>query len=224
MKLDISKSVLYVIAGLCVIVSTMMIYMGCLTKVVNSLKEHHIEIEGYSYPIDCIREAELSYWDYKYKLTNEVQRYIDSIAPTSNLRGYAIVEQCEKYNVDIKFVLTQAEIESHFGTKGIGSKLNNVFNVGVFDGYSAERVAKNFKYEYPNESIEPYLKLLTENYLVGKLETDLMDNYVDTNGRRYASDEEYETKFKSKYNLITFSTKIDTYQALMKSYAVKCNR
>lgn len=191
---------------------------------IKRLEQHHINEIKYSYAYDCIREAEIQYWDYKYKLTNEVQRYIDSIAPTSNLRGYAIVEQCEKYNVDIKFVLTQAEIESHFGTKGIGSKLNNVFNVGVFDGYSAERVAKNFKYEYPNESIEPYLKLLTENYLVGKLETDLMDNYVDTNGRRYASDEEYETKFKSKYNLITFSTKIDTYQALMKSYAVKCNR
>ena len=191
---------------------------------IKRLEQHHINEIKYSYAYDCIREAEIQYWDYKYKLTNEVQRYIDSIAPTSNLRGYAIVEQCEKYNVDIKFVLTQAEIESHFGTKGIGSKLNNVFNVGVFDGYSAERVAKNFKYEYPNESIEPYLKLLTENYLVGKLETDLMDNYVDTNGRRYASDEEYETKFKSKYNLITSSTKIDTYQALMKSYAVKCNR
>ena len=37
-------------------------------------------------------------------LLNEVQKYIEQIAPSSNLRGYAIVEECEKYDVDI-FVL-----------------------------------------------------------------------------------------------------------------------
>ena len=51
-----------------------------------------------------------------------------------------------------------------------------------------------------------------------------MTNYVDVNGNRYASDEHYEEKIKSKYDLITNSTKIDEYYALMKSYAIKCNR
>jgi len=191
---------------------------------IKKLEFHHISNENYSYAIDCIREAELQYWNYKYQLTTEVQNYINSIAPTSNLRAYALIEQCEKYNVDIKFVLAQGEMESHFGTKGIGAKLNNVFNVGVFDGYTTEKVSKNFKYNYPNDSIEPYLQLLTDRYLVNKLEIDLMTNYVDVNGNRYASDEHYEEKIKSKYDLITNSTKIDEYYALMKSYAIKCNR
>lgn len=195
-----------------------------INNTVNNLKSHHLEIEGYSYPIDCIREAELQYWDYKYQLTSEVQNYINNIAPSSNLRAYALIDECEKYNIDIKFVLAQAEIESHFGTKGIGSKLNNVFNIGVFDGYSPEKVAKNFKYNYPNESIEPYLKLLTERYLVGKLEGDLLINYIDVNGKRYASDEHYEDKLRNKYDTISTSTKIDEYYSLMKSYAIKCNR
>ena len=43
------------------------------------------------------------------------------------------VEECERYNIDIIFTLVQGEIESHFGTKGLGAKINNVFNVGVFD-------------------------------------------------------------------------------------------
>lgn len=191
---------------------------------IKKLEFHHMSNESYSYAIDCIREAELQYWNYKYQLTTEVQNYINSIAPTSNLRAYALIEQCEKYNVDIKFVLAQGEMESHFGTKGIGAKLNNVFNVGVFDGYTTEKVSKNFKYDYPNDSIEPYLQLLTDRYLVNKLEIDLMTNYVDVNGNRYASDEHYEEKIKSKYDLITNSTKIDEYYALMKSYAIKCNR
>lgn len=191
---------------------------------IKNLEQHHIDEPKYSYAYDCIREAELQYWDYKYQLTSEIQNYINTIAPSSNLRAYALIDECEKYNVDIKFVLAQAEIESHFGTKGIGSKLNNVFNVGVFDGYSPEKVAKNFKYNYPNESIEPYLKLLTERYLVEKLEEDLLVNYIDVNGKRYASDEHYEEKLRNKYDLISTSTKIDEYYSLMKSYAVKCNR
>ena len=191
---------------------------------IKRLEQHHIDEVKYSYAYDCIREAELQYWDYKYQLTSEIQNYINTIAPSSNLRAYALIDECEKYNIDIKFVLAQAEIESHFGTKGIGGKLNNVFNIGVFDGYSPEKVAKNFKYDYPNESIEPYLKLLTERYLIDKLEEDLMINYVDINGRRYASDEHYEEKLRNKYNIISTSTKIDEYQALMKSDAIKCNR
>lgn len=195
-----------------------------LNNTVNNLKSHHIDEPRYSYAYDCIREAELQYWNYKYQLTSEIQNYINTIAPSSNLRAYALIDECEKYTIDIKFVLAQAEIESHFGTKGIGSKLNNVFNVGVFDGYSPEKVAKNFKYDYPNESIEPYLKLLTERYLVEKLEGDLLINYVDVNGNRYASDEHYEEKLRNKYDLISTSTKIDEYYSLMKSYAIKCNR
>lgn len=195
-----------------------------INNTVNNLKSHHIEAEGYSYPIDCMREAELAYWEYKAQLTHEVQNYINTIAPTSNLRAYAIIDECESYNVDIMFVLTQAEIESHFGTKGIGSKLNNVFNVGVFDGLSHEKVSKNYKYDYPNESIKPYLELLTTRYLVKKTEEDLMNKYVDINNKRYASDEHYEEKFRNKYNYIKSNTRIEELQAIVKSYAIKCNR
>jgi flagellum-specific peptidoglycan hydrolase FlgJ len=192
---------------------------------VQTLNKHHsVNQPKYSYPYDCIKEAELQYWDYKYLLSNEIQNYINTIAPASNLRAYALIEECEKYNIDIKFVLAQGEIESHFGTKGIGGKLNNVFNVGVFDNTTADKVHKNYKYQYANESIEPYLKLLTTRYLVDKLETDLMQNYVDINGNRYASDKLYEAKLRDKYNTISTSTKIDEYQALMRSYAIKCNR
>lgn len=203
----------------------MVIGFGKVAHDINTLKKGTtINQPKYSYAYDCIKEAELEYYNYKYLLTTEVQNYINSVAPASNLRAYAVVEECDNYNIDIKFVLAQAEIESHFGTKGIGAKLNNVFNVGVFDNLSTEEVQKNYKYNYPNESIEPYLKLLINNYLVNKLEGDLMQNYVDINGNRYATDKHYESKLKDKYNSICSSTKIDEYYDLMKSYAIKCNR
>ncbi|MBQ5877220.1 MAG: glucosaminidase domain-containing protein [Treponema sp.] len=192
---------------------------------IEKLKDHHIEkYDKYTYAYDCIKEAEITYWDYKCALVNEVQKYIEQIAPSSNLRGYAIVEECEKYDVDICFVLAQGEVESSFGTKGIASKLNCVFNVGIYDNKTTEQIEDKYRFEYPNESIEPYLKLLTTKYLVNKLEHDLMRKFVDINGNRYASDKDYEIKISSKYKFICDNTKIHEYHDMMKSWAIKCNR
>lgn len=191
---------------------------------IDALENHHIESSDYSYALDCVREAEIKYWGYKADLVEEVQNYIDSIAPTSNLRGYAIVEECEKYNVDICFVLTQGEIESHFGTKGLGSKINNVFNVHVYDGKTIKDIPKKYKPDHPNKSISFYLELLTERYLVGKIESDLMQNFVDINGDRYASNPDYEAMFSAKYNSICQNTKIKELEELLRSYAIKCHR
>ena len=192
---------------------------------IEKLKGHHAEkYDKYTYAYDCIKEAEITYWDYKCALVNEVQNYINTISPSSNLRGYALVEECEKYGVDICFALSQAEIESHFGTKGIASKLNSVFNVGIYDGKTAEEIDNKYKFDYPNESIEPYLKLLNERYLVNKTEQDLMNEFVDINGNRYASNPNYENMISDKYKYITENTKIVEYHDMMKSWAIKCHR
>lgn len=192
---------------------------------IEKLKKHHsIEYDKYSYAYDCLKEAEITYWDYKAALINEVQNYINNIAPNSNLRGYALVEECERYNIDLCFVLAQGEIESHFGTKGIASKLNSVFNVGIYDGKTAEEIDNKYKFDYPNESIEPYLKLLNERYFVNKTEQDLMKEFVDINGNRYASNPNYENMISDKYKYITENTKITEYHDMMKSWAIKCHR
>lgn len=193
---------------------------------INALRaNHNIEYEKYSYPYDCMMEAELNYLEAKIQLTKEVQSYIDKVAPTSNVRGYAIVDECEKYNINICFVLAQAEIESHFGTKGLGSKFNNVFNVDVHDKVKGKKdMNKKYIYQYPNQSIEPYLQLLTTKYLVNKLESDLLVKYVDINGSRYATDVNYEEKLRSKYNSIVDNTNIVKLQGMVRNYAIKCNR
>lgn len=189
------------------------------------LKDHHVEkYEKYTYAYDCIMEAELQYWDYKHQLVNEVQNYITTIAPSSNLRGYAIVEECEKYNIDICFVLAQGEIESHFGTKGIAAKINSVFNVGIYDGLSIQEIGEKYKCDYPNESIEPYLKLLNERYLVNKTEQDLMKKFVDKDGKRYASNPNYEIMVSERYKFITENTKIVELYNQVRNFAIKCGR
>ena len=119
---------------------------------------------------------------------------------------------CCEYNVDIAFVLAQGQIESHFGTAGTARKTNSIFNVGAYDGYSAAKQRANgFGFSHPNESVEPYLILLTNNYLVnGKTINDLMHVYVNHLGMRYASDTRYECMLRSVYNKINSKTNINS--------------
>lgn len=168
------------------------------------------------YTINTKNNNEINIIEYtdsvKTQLIIEVDTYINTIAPSSNLDGEIVVDMCCEYNIDIAFVLAQGQIESHFGTTGTASKTNSVFNVGAYDGYSAAKQRANgFGFSHPNESVEPYLILLTSKYLVnGKTINDLMYAYVNHLGMRYASDTRYEYMLRSVYNKINSKTNINS--------------
>lgn len=178
----------------------------------------------HDFEIDQLKEYELKYWETKAQLVDEVQNYINTVAPTSNLRACILVDACEKYNIEVKFALAQGEIESHFGTKGLASKTNSVWNVGAYDDHFYSKIMGTYKYSHPNESIEPYLKLLYEKYLTNEVEEGLLRNFVDHNGNRFASDKNYEERLKYKYKYIGNNTQIDSLTTQLRYWAVKCNR
>ena len=161
----------------------------------------------------------LVYDSIKLALLNEVDGYILGVAPTSSLSGLVIINNCLKYDIDICFVLSQAEQESHFGTHGLARKTNSVFNVYAFDGHDYNMVNKNGKYDHPNDCVEPYLRLLKRDYLVdGKTEYDLMLNYVNKNGSRYASSETYEEALQRSFAKIKSTTNIDVFAQELNKY------
>lgn len=168
------------------------------------------------------KENKLHMEQAKCNLTDEVNKYIHFIAPNSCLNGLTIVEACDEYDVDIIFVLAQGQIESHYGTRGIASKTNSVFNVHSFDGVSADQIISSGKgYKHPDFSVRPYLKLLQENYLVdGKTERDLFKEFVDMNGHRYASAENYENQLMNTYLKIRAETKIDSLVSEYQKYKI----
>ena len=179
-----------------------------------------------NYPFEVMQhEAELAYNENKSLLVKEVKSYIDSIAPTSSLNGYAIVEYCEKYDLDIKFVLAQGQIESHFGTTGMAIKTNSVFNVGAYDKLTIEQINGKFKYKHPDYSIEPYMKLLYNDYIRGsKTELDLMAKYVNMNGKRYSSNTNYERDMLNLYAKIDKETNISNLQGEVRRYKIICGK
>ena len=145
------------------------------------------------------------YENARNQLAIEVDNYISSVAPKANIDAFLMVDLCWQYGVDIRFVLAQGHIESHFATKGTAARTLSIFNVGAYDGHSASRQKRNgFGYSDPNDSIEPYLQLITNEYMVdGKTESDLMQNYVNRLGMRYASNLRYEKMLRSVYKRIS---------------------
>ena len=178
----------------------------------------------YDFEANYIRECELKYWETKAQLVDEVQNYISTVAPTSDLRACVLVDACEEYNIEVKFALAQGELESHFGTKGLASKTNSVWNVGSYDGHYYADIMNIYKYPHPNMSIEPYLKLLYKNYLTHETEEGLLRNFVDHNGNRFASDKNYEERLRYKYRSIGNNTQIDSLSAQLNYWRIKCNR
>lgn len=98
--------------------------------------------------------------------------------------------------IPFDFALSQAQWESSMGRKG-RSPTNNPFNVGEFDE------GTKMKFKSTQEGVQKYYDLVANDYLVGdKTIEDLLSNYVNFEGNRYASDENYETKIKDQMNFI----------------------
>ena len=173
-----------------------------------------------------IERLESKFSAARENLALEVDKYIHSVAPTSSVTALNLIDLCAEYNIDLRLALVQGHVESHFGTKGTASRTNSIFNVGAYDGYSAEKQMKNgFGYKHPDYSVEPYLKLITSRYLVdGKNEEDLLNEFVDKNGKRYASCETYESLLRSRWDKIDSIANITEAYNIYKMYKLQLGR
>jgi hypothetical protein len=164
------------------------------------------------------RNVELDYYGAKNDLVDELDTYIQSVAPGSCLNGLAILEECETEGIDIIFVISQAQKESSFGTKGLGYTTNSVFNVKAYDGKGDKYMDK---YSHPDLSIHPYILLLKERYLVdGKTTSDLLVKYTDKFDKRYATDKNYEDSLQRIYTNIVENTQIQVKYEQYNKYKI----
>ena len=159
-------------------------------------KEKHYFKKNYVFEV--YREnLELDYYRSKDALVDVVDSYIKEIAPSSVMNGITFVNKCDEYNMNLFFVIAQAQVESSFATKGLGQKMNSAFNVKAYDGKGSKYMDK---YDHPDDSIEPYIILVKKNYMGdSKTEMDLMNNYVNFEGKRYATNPDYEEMMLSTY-------------------------
>ena len=144
------------------------------------------------------------------QLHHAVYDYIKTKNPKSRLSTHALIDACHRYDVSLVFVLAQATIESNIGRDGLAKRTNSIWNLGSFDGHGYTQVGRAYKYPTVNHSIEPYLKTLTNYYLKDKTECDLLHDFSRTDGRRYATDVDYERKLWIAIKQIERTTKISS--------------
>jgi hypothetical protein len=154
------------------------------------------------------------------KLIQEVDIYMKAIAPSTKLDATKLVNLCLKYEMNITFVIAQGILESHLGTKGIALYTNSVWNVGTYDDGQI-----HYTYNDPNESIEPYLKLLKNSYLIkisssgdtiSRPINQLIQDRGFTNykGKRYASSPIYENALRNMMIQVNIQSSINVYQGI----------
>nr|DAQ92617.1 MAG TPA: Putative endo-beta-N-acetylglucosaminidase [Caudoviricetes sp.] len=149
----------------------------------------------------------------KQRLIEEVDNYIASTSKSSRMTGQAIVTSSIEEEFDITLLLAQCHIEGHFATVGRPKRTNSAFSVGCWDN------GKNmYKYKHPDESIEPYIKLIKYTYMKGRNVDQLLNSGFRTKGgARYASASDYVPKIRKCMANIKNSTEIDTLYATLLS-------
>lgn len=154
--------------------------------------------------IDSINKKEILKENLKNDLAKEVRTYIldnskhTDVSFVTEISDH-IVNRALDNRIDICFILAQGHLETAFGSFGIGKSKKSIF--GVY---------KNHKTYI--ECIDYYICLLRDSYLVNKTEKQLMNNFINKNGYRYAEDEKYEYKLKNYYLKVNKSTSISELQ------------
>ena len=114
-----------------------------------------------------------------------------------------IVKKGLENDIDICFMLAQTQLETSFGKAGNGRTTSRHSLFGVEKRHYSNYV----------EAINDYVKLLKTSYLVkGRTEQNLLKNYVNKGGYRYAGNPNYEVSLRKHYNTICNVTKIKSLQ------------
>ncbi len=164
-------------------------------------------------------ENELHYWDTKAKIVDEVDKFMREKAVNHNISPILVVKYADKYDIDVRLFLTQGLLESHYGTKGLARKTHSVCNVGAWDDGTITH-----RYSHPDESIEPYFKLIKEQYLVDKTEDTLLKNFVNKQGNRYATYPYYEQELQRYWRQINETTSLDSLLEVYTYYKIELKR
>jgi hypothetical protein len=137
--------------------------------------------------------------NYKNKAQSYLNRDTFSGTPiTGEMLANAARDVFKKYGkiVPLEIALSQAQFESSMGRKGRSPK-NNPYNVGEFD----EGTKQTFK--STEDGVSAYYNLVAKDYLRDKNPQDLLNNFVNYRGDRYASNKDYEKKLKEQSEYIT---------------------
>jgi len=148
--------------------------------------------------VEGIRELQLA--TVEEQIIEEVGRHMLKVSrDVDNSLPSIFVKKSIENDIDLVFMMAQAEIETAYGTQGIGRPNSKKSLFGVMRG----------DYATYGQACDDWCKILKKSYLSStRDEKSLMENYVTKSGYRYAEDIEYEGKLRGKYYAISKTTGI----------------
>jgi hypothetical protein len=157
--------------------------------------------------------------DYAIK----AQKYINKVNPKTDITGEILAAGAQtafkKYGkiVPVQLALAQLQEEGYLAKQSKPNKpqrTKNPFNVGNTDDGSVV--------DYSQRGLQPavntYFNLIARSYLKNKTPEELLNNFTNYRGERYASGKEYESSLKTLVNKInnTISTDVAKNKPNMK--------
>ena len=129
-------------------------------------------------------------------ITEEVLRIyrLNNITETTPLFDVEkMVDLCDEYDYDLPLMLAQARCESLYGITDRAQRTKSMFSVGSYDDGTNRSVYNTF-----TDSMEPYINLMINDYLVNKDVDTLLQpgQFVNFDNKRYAKNKHYEREVK----------------------------
>jgi hypothetical protein len=129
----------------------------------------------------------------------KAQKYISKVNPKTDITGEMLAAGAQKAFektgkiVPVELALAQLQQEGYLA-KGSGNKpqrTRNPFNYGNTDDGST------ITFSSLQQGVDKYYNLIAKSYLKNKDASDLLNNFVNSSGNRYASAKNYESSLKN---------------------------
>lgn len=129
---------------------------------------------------------------YYYKCEKILKNYPKSRISAKDLYN-AQIYVYEKYNIEVpcELAISQAIIETSLGNSGVGKSRNNPYSINSKNGY--KRYVKIY------DGVLAYYDLMSRRYLKCKTVDEILYNFRNCKGGRYATSNSYTYELRKVY-------------------------
>jgi hypothetical protein len=158
---------------------------------INTKSKHDYVIGGHEW-----KDSVFLYYQYRARVYLSSPRF-ENTPITPEMLSLAARNAYDSTGIilPLELALAQAQWESGTGMHG-RSPRRNPFNVGEWDTGTVLYFESTF------EGVQAYYYEMCTNYLSCRSLNSLLNNFVNCNGHRYASEPQYETLIKTQYYTI----------------------
>lgn len=136
--------------------------------------------------------------EIKSEVEYRIEEYLNTNYPTTPLKANWVMQYSQEFGVSPEFILTVSQLETSHATNPNAIRCyrnKTIFSQGEWDDGSSRISYTTYK-----ESVRDFCKLIKTDYLVdGKTEQQLVENFVNREGYRYASFPQYEKYMRIQY-------------------------